>query len=384
MSETLSLARPAARSLPGDRPAPQSAEPRIAVLIPCYNEEVAIGSVFLRAKPYVDEVLVVDDASTDRSADVARRAGATVVAHPKNMGYGAAYRTLWDYALKSGADVLVTLDGDGQHDAAAIPLLLAASDATERAIVVGNRLEGRGTLIPLRRNAVRVASFFAGWTCGQPVADSQSGFRVYPLALFDEVVTRRGGFVFETEILIAAAARGWAIREVAVPALPRAGARSHFRPVCDGVVIGTFLAGRVAARWADEARTVAGELLKVFDAARMADRHAAMLQAAAACSDSPARWSAAIGVVAVRRAGARLGAVCSGVQQRGAPAAALATVLTPLALPLLLLQALVGEGAPDVVTPLIDAVYAPRRAAARAPEPLDIDVAADPLTEGRG
>jgi hypothetical protein len=355
----------------------------VLILIPVLDEARSIGRVVAAARAH-GPVLVVDDGSRDDSAAAAGAAGAEVLQHPRRLGKAQALLTGVAAARRRGATRVVTLDGDGQHDPAAIPLLLAASDASERAIVVGNRLDGRGRLVPLRRNAVRVASFFAGWTCGQPVADSQSGFRVYPLAVFDEVVTRRGGFVFETEILMAAAARGWVIREVAVPALPRAGARSHFRPVRDGIVIGTFLAGRVAARWVGEARSVAAELLEVFHPVRMADRHAAMLQGAAAYTDSPARWSAAVGAVAVRRAGARVGAVCAGAQQRGVPGAALATVLTPLALPLLLVQALAGERAPDLVTPLIDAVYGPRRAGARATEALDVDVAADPLTEGRG
>src|SRR6185436_19891765 len=132
-----------------------------------------------------------------------------------------------------------------------------------------------------------------------------------------------GGFVFETEILIAAAARGWAIEEVGVPSQPRAVARSHFRPVRDGVAIGAFLAGRVTARWAHEARAAAGEVRGLFDSTRMSARHAAMLEAAAGHSDSPARWSAAVGAVAVRRAGARVGAVCADARRRGVPTAAL-------------------------------------------------------------
>jgi len=355
----------------------------VLILIPVLDEACSVGRVAAAARAHAP-VLVVDDGSRDGSAAAAEAAGAEVLRHPRRLGKAQALLTGVAAARRRGATRVVTLDGDGQHDPAAIPLLLAAADPAERAIVVGNRLDGRGTLVPLRRNAVRVASFFAGWTSGQPLADSQSGFRVYPLGLFDEVATRRGGFVFETEILMAAAARGWTIREVAVPALPRAGARSHFRPVRDGIAIGTFLAGRVAARWVGEMQTIGGELLKVFDADRMANRHAAMLEAAAGYTDSPARWGAAVGAVAVRRASARLSAVCAGAQRRGAPAAALATVLTPPALALLLLQALAGERAPDFVTPLIETLYAPGGAGARAPQALDVDVAGDPLTEGRG
>jgi hypothetical protein len=191
------------------------------------------------------------------------------------------------------------------------------------------------------------------------VRDSQSGFRVYPLALFDEVRTRRGGFVFETEILLAAAARGWSVEEVGVPALPRVGQRSRFRPLRDGVAIGGFLAARVLGRWAREARTLTGELLAVFEPDRLATRHAAILHSAAPYTDSPARWSAAFGAAAARRAGLRLGVIWRDARARGTTAAALATLAAPVTLPLVLLQAIAADRLPDVVTPLVDAVYAP-------------------------
>ena len=353
----------------------------VLILIPVLDEARSIGRVVAAARAH-GPVLVVDDGSRDGSGGEAAAAGAEVLRHPRPLGKAQAILTGVAAARRRGAARIVTLDGDGQHDPGAIPVLLAAADAAGRAIILGNRLDGRGALPALRRNAVRVASFFAGWTCGHPVTDSQSGFRVYPLALFDEVRTRRGGFVFETEILVAAAARGWAIEEVGVPALPRAAARSHFRPLRDGVAIGAFLAGRVLTRWAGEARAVGGELLGVFDPARMATRHAAMLEDAAGYRDSLPRWSLAVGAVALRRAGARLGAVCAGVRQRGAPAAALATLVTPVALPLLAAQALAGERLPDFVTPLVDAVYGRRRAT--TPRADAVGVTADPVTEGGG
>jgi len=354
------------------------------IVIPVLDEALTIGSVVTAARAH-GPVLVVDDGSSDGSSGAAAAAGAEVLCHPRPLGKAQALLTGVAAARRRGVTHIVTLDGDGQHDPDLIPALLATAESARRAIVVGNRLDGRGVLPALsRRNAIRVASFFAGWTCGRPVADSQSGFRVYPLALFDEVRTRRGGFVFETEILLAAVAHGWTIEEVGVPAWPRAVARSHFRPIRDGVAIGSFLAGRVAARWAGEARAVGGEVLAVFHPTRMATRHAEMLEAASSYTDSPARWSAAIGAVAVRRAGARVGAVCAGVRKRGTPRAALATLAAPLALPLLLGQAVTAERLPDFVTPLVEAIYGRRRPfRPRAGEPVDVG-AADPLTEGGG
>ncbi len=93
---------------------------RIAA-IPCYNEGLAIGSVVLKARKYVDKVLVVDDGSTDDTVEVATAAGAAVVSHVVNKGYGAAIRTCFNYAKENNFDVLITLDGDGQHDPSYIP-----------------------------------------------------------------------------------------------------------------------------------------------------------------------------------------------------------------------------------------------------------------------
>jgi hypothetical protein len=328
----------------------------VVMVIPVFDEATTIGRVVEGARIH-GPVLVVDDGSRDDSGAVAARAGAEVLRHPRRLGKAQALLTGIAAARRRGAALVVTLDGDGQHDPAAIPALLAAARQAERAVIVGNRLDGSGPAT--RRNAIRVASFFASWTSGRPVRDSQSGFRVYPLALFDEVRTRRGGFVFETEILLAAAASGWSVEEVGVPALPRVGQRSRFRPLRDGVAIGGFLAARVLGRWAREARTLTGELLAVFEPDRLATRHAAILHSAAPYTDSPARWSAAFGAAAARRAGLRLGVIWRDARARGTTAAALATLAAPVTLPLVLLQAIAADRLPDVVTPLVDAVYAP-------------------------
>jgi Glycosyl transferase family 2 len=348
------------------------------IVIPVFDESVTIGRVVAAARAH-GPVLVVDDGSRDDSAAVAAAAGAEVLRHARRLGKAQALLSGIAAARRRGGTVVVTLDGDGQHDPAAIPALLAAAGAGERAVVVGNRLSGPGTLPSMRRNAIRMASFFANWTSGLTLHDSQSGFRVYPLALFDDVRTRRGGFVFETEILLAAAARGWRVEECAVAAIPRGGQRSRFRPVRDGVAIGTFLAGRVLARWGREARTLGREILSVFDADRRASRHADILQAAAPYADTPARWSAAVGAAVTRRAGQRLGAIWQDGRARRLGEAAVATLAAPVILPLLVLQALGGDRLPDMATPLIDALY--DVAPGPGPEPEQRHAAADALPE---
>jgi hypothetical protein len=352
------------------------------VVIPVADEARTIARVIKAARAHAP-VVVVDDGSRDGSAEVALAAGAEVLRHPRRLGKAQALLTGVAAARRRGVASMITLDGDGQHDGASIPVLLAAASRVRRTIVVGSRLDGPGTLPSARRNAVRLASFFASWTCGLPMRDTQSGFRIYPVALFDEVRTRRGGFVFETEILLAAAARGWAVQEVPVAALPRGAERSRFRPLRDGAAIGAFLARRVGARWAREGRMVAADVLGVFDSQRMSSRHVAMLEAAAAYSDSPVRWSAAFVTAAARRAAARLGATWQASRGRGTVAAARGTLAAPITLPLLLLQALMGARAPDLLTPLVNAIYGDGRAAAGAGDAnVRMSVGPEPLTEG--
>jgi hypothetical protein len=328
----------------------------VVIVIPVFEEAAAIGGVVAAARAH-GSVLVVDDGSRDGSGEVALAAGAEVLRHPRRLGKAQALLTGVAAARRRGAGLVVTLDGDGQHDPDSIPALLEAARTQDRTVIVGNRFEGSGALPATRRNAIRVASFFVSWTSGLPLCDTQSGFRVYPLKLFEEIRTQRGGFVFETEILLAAADQGWSVEEVAVGARPRVGAGSRFRPLRDGLAIGAYLAARVAARWAREAGTCTRELLAVFYGDRLAHRHAAIVEAAAPYADSPARWSAAVGAAAARRAGLRLGAIWRGARERGTPAAALATLAAPLSLPLLLLQAVTRGRGPDVVTPLVETIY---------------------------
>jgi hypothetical protein len=328
----------------------------VVIVIPVFDEAATVGRVVAAALSH-GAVLVVDDGSRDDSGALAAAAGAEVLRHPRRLGKAQALLTGIAAARRRGASLVVTLDGDGQHDPAAIPALLDAARDGEPAIVLGSRLDGPGTLPPARRNAIRVASFFASWLGGYPVRDSQSGFRVYPMALLDRLHTRRGGFVFETEVLLAAAEAGWALREVGVAALPRMGERSRFRPLRDGVAIGVFLARRVVGRWGQEARVLTAEVLGIFQPDRLTRRHAAMLEAAAPYADSPARWSMAIGAAATRRAGSRVGSIWREARGRGTTAAALATLAAPLTLPLLLLQTLAGERLPDVVSLLVERIY---------------------------
>ena len=224
------------------------------IVVPIFNEAPTIAAVVAAARAYAP-VLVVDDGSSDDGAARARAAGAEVIRHPRRLGKGQALRTGLAATRQRGASHVVTLDGDGQHAPADLPALLAASVRAPHAIVVGGRLgEDEMTLLSDRVNAIRLASFFVDWASGLRVADTQSGFRVYPARLFDRIRPRRGGFVFETEVLMLAAAAGVPVVEVPVTVIPRAGRRSRFRPVADGIAVGTYVAARTLERWGAEVR----------------------------------------------------------------------------------------------------------------------------------
>lgn len=222
--------------------------PNFAVVIPAYNEQATIRDIATRALAIANIVIVVDDGSSDNTVAELDGLSVTLIQHPHNLGKAAS---LWDginEARKHDVDVIVTLDGDGQHAPEDIPLLISQHEQTPGQIIIGARLADKAAIPPKRYYANKIANFWIAWAAGYPIQDSQSGFRLYPSELFDGLRISTGktsSFVFESEILIKAAHKGIYSYSVRIPAVYAENARpSHFRGVRDITFI-TLMVARI-------------------------------------------------------------------------------------------------------------------------------------------
>lgn len=206
----------------------------VAVLIPALNEAATIREVVAAALAECGRVIVVDDGSSDGTAERIADLPVTVLRHATPRGKGQALRAGFAEALRQGCEAVVTMDADGQHDARDIPRLLAAAHAYPEHLVIGARLLGRERQPVARRRANAVADWGISWGCGVPVADTQSGQRYYPRRVLERFDLAADDFVFEAAILIVAA-RECGVGIVSVPIAVRypEGGASHFRPVRD-------------------------------------------------------------------------------------------------------------------------------------------------------
>ena len=204
----------------------------VAAVIPAYRAAATVGEVVRGARAHCARVVVVDDGSDDDTGPRAGAAGAEVHRHAANAGKGAAIVTGLRALEAAGVGRALTLDADGQHLASQIPALLAASDAVPGAIVVGVRRKEGQTIARLNRFGNWVADRLLRTIAGQALPDTQSGFRIYPVAATLALGTRGTRYDFETEVLLRAARRGMPLLGVSVEVYypPVAERVSHFKP----------------------------------------------------------------------------------------------------------------------------------------------------------
>jgi glycosyltransferase involved in cell wall biosynthesis len=213
-------------------------KPNIKVIaaIPAYNEAKHIANTVYDTKRYADKVIVVDDGSIDNTGRLAKEAGARVVVHKANRGYGGAVQTCLATAMQLKADIVVTLDGDGQHAPSDIDNIIAPIRRQEADIVVGSRFLNDHNKIPFYRKAgICVITWLYNVGSAVRVSDAQSGFRAYSRkALHQLLPLKENGMSISIEILIKARQLGLQVCEVPITCLYH-GDGSTLNPVAHGI-----------------------------------------------------------------------------------------------------------------------------------------------------
>ena len=203
--------------------------PGVVALIPGYNEGPRIGPVVRGALEHLP-VIVVDDGSRDDTAARARGAGATVIEQRPNQGKGAALRAGFRQAIATGYEAALTLDADGQHDPAEIPLFLSAWAADPRPELVIGRRNFR-VMPPIRRLSNELGGRALSWAVGRHIPDNQSGYRLISRRVMEATLeSDEGGFEFEVEMITTCIRWGWTIGWVPIRTI-YAGEPSHIKPL---------------------------------------------------------------------------------------------------------------------------------------------------------
>lgn len=206
----------------------------VAALIPCYFEEKRVGEVARRVREQLDTVLVVDDGSTDRTAEEAKDAGVELIRHEVNQGKGAAIKTgLQALSARDRIEYIIILDGDGQHLPEEIPRFLAEANRTGAAMLVGNRMTDLKTMPAVRRLTNQFMSAKISEVCGQEIPDTQCGFRMMRRHLASALCAAPSTrYDYETEMLAIVARQGCRIGAVPVSTI-YGDEKSKIHPVRD-------------------------------------------------------------------------------------------------------------------------------------------------------
>ena len=189
------------------------------VIIPAYNEEGTIADVIVRSLPYADRVLVVNDGSRDATAAAAIHAGAQVISHSLNRGLGAAIGTGIQAARRLGADIVITLDADGQHLPEEIPRFVEALTLGADAVIGSRMLMLEGNMPPLRRVYQHIGYLVTFLLFGKRVTDSQSGFRAFSGRAADAMDLQTDRMEVSSEIISEIHRRRLAYAEVPITAV---------------------------------------------------------------------------------------------------------------------------------------------------------------------
>ena len=210
---------------------------KITIGIPAYNEEKNIAKIITKLKKITDSIIVCDDGSSDMTSEIAKNLGVIVISHKKNMGYGAAIRTIFEKSAEIGSDILVTFDADGQHRIEDVSRVLHPLENSEADIVIGSRFLGKQSNVPnYRKLGIKVITQVTNSSLKTKLTDSQSGFRAYSKQVLSKISLSEIGMGISTEILIKASSKGLRITEVPITILYSGDTSTH-NPVSHGTSV---------------------------------------------------------------------------------------------------------------------------------------------------
>ena len=210
---------------------------KITIGLPAYNEEKNIASVITKLKKITDSIIVCDDGSSDMTSEISKNLGAVVISHKKNMGYGAALRTIFQKSVELDSDILVTFDADGQHRIEDINKILQPLENNEADVVIGSRFLDNKSKVPnYRKIGIKVITQVTNASLKKKLTDSQSGFRAYNKHALTQISPSEMGMGISTEILIKASSKGLRIAEIPITVLYHDDTSTH-NPVSHGTSV---------------------------------------------------------------------------------------------------------------------------------------------------
>ena len=210
---------------------------QIVIGIPAYNEEKNIAKIIVKLQNITNKIIVCNDGSTDLTSEIADKMGAIMINHPKNLGYGAAIKSLFSKARELDADVLITFDADGQHRIEDINKVLEPIEHNNADIVIGSRFLDNTIKIPAyRKLGINIITKMSNITTKKKITDSQSGFRAYNKKSLQEIILADNGMGVSTEILIKANKKSLRVIEVSITILYEGETSTH-NPVSHGMSV---------------------------------------------------------------------------------------------------------------------------------------------------